>query len=79
MGLVAARCSPAPWSRCPPRGPWPLAGIAYWIAKYAVPYPDLPMVISGEPFTATAIVIMTGITGALITAGLAAVRRRPLS
>ncbi|WP_268808692.1 hypothetical protein [Nonomuraea solani] len=44
-----------------------------------MPYPDLPMVISGEPFTATAIVIMTGITGALITAGLAAVRRRPLS
>ncbi|TYB71066.1 ABC transporter permease [Nonomuraea sp. PA05] len=54
----------------------PILGIDYWIAKYAVPYPNLPMLVSGEPFTITAIAVMTGITAALITAGLTAVRRR---
>nr|WP_230466168.1 hypothetical protein [Nonomuraea sp. ATCC 55076] len=57
----------------------PILGIDYWIAKDAVPYPSLPMVISGEPFTATAIAIMTGVTAVLIAAGLAAVRRRALT
>ncbi|WP_336216784.1 hypothetical protein [Nonomuraea sp. LPB2021202275-12-8] len=56
----------------------PILGIDYWIAKYAVPYPNLPMVISGEPFTATGIAIMTGITAVLVGAGLASVRRRAL-
>ncbi|TDC99585.1 ABC transporter permease [Nonomuraea deserti] len=57
----------------------PILGIDYWIARYAVPYPNLPMVVSGEPFTATAILIMTGVTAVLVAAGLAAVRRRALS
>jgi ABC-2 type transport system permease protein len=56
----------------------PILGIDYWIAKHAVPYPNLPMVISGEPFTVTAIAIMTGVTAVLVAAGLAAVRRRAL-
>ncbi|MFB4275427.1 hypothetical protein ACBJ59_09035 [Nonomuraea sp. MTCD27] len=34
----------------------PILGIDHWIAKYAAPYPNLPVVISGEPFTATAAV-----------------------
>ncbi|MCP2358456.1 ABC-2 type transport system permease protein [Nonomuraea thailandensis] len=54
----------------------PILGIDYWIAKYAVPYPNLPMVISGEPFTATTVLIMAGITTALTATGLAAIRRR---
>lgn len=57
----------------------PILGIDYRIAKYAVPYPNLPMVITGEPFTATAITIMTGITAVLVAAGLSAVRRRALT
>ncbi|GAA0937671.1 hypothetical protein [Nonomuraea longicatena] len=57
----------------------PILGIDYWIAKYAVPHPNLPMVISGEPFTATAIAIMTGVTAVLVATGLAAVRRRALT
>lgn len=57
----------------------PILGIDYSIAKYAVPYPNLPMVISGEPFTATAVLIMIGIAAALTVTGLAAVRRRALT
>lgn len=57
----------------------PILGIDYSIAKYAVPYPQLPMVITGEPFTADAIATMTGITAVLVTAGLAAVKRRALT
>ncbi|GGT11241.1 ABC transporter permease [Nonomuraea spiralis] len=57
----------------------PILGIDYRIAKYAVPYPNLPMVITGAPFTATAIAIMTGIAAVLVAAGLAAVRRRALT
>ncbi|MFB4270485.1 ABC transporter permease [Nonomuraea sp. GTA35] len=57
----------------------PILGIDYWIARYAVPYPNLPMVVSGEPFTATAVLIMIGIAAALTSTGLAAVRRRALT
>jgi hypothetical protein len=52
----------------------PILRIDYWIAKYAVPYPNLPMVISGEPFTSTAVLIVIGIgigiAAALTTTGL---------
>ncbi|MEU8359791.1 hypothetical protein AB0C27_27605 [Nonomuraea sp. NPDC048882] len=57
----------------------PILDIDYWIAKYAVLYPNLPMVISGEPFTATAVLIMIGIAAVLVTAGLAAIRRWALT
>ena len=57
----------------------PILGIDYWMAKYVVPFPNLPMVLSGEPFTATPILIMTGITAAFTAAGLAALKRRPLA
>ncbi|MFC7715280.1 hypothetical protein [Nonomuraea recticatena] len=30
----------------------PIMGIDYWIAKYVVPFPNLPMVLSGEEFGA---------------------------
>lgn len=57
----------------------PILGIDYWIAKYVVPFPNLPMVLSGEPFTVMPILIMMGVTAALTAAGLAALRRRPLA
>lgn len=56
----------------------PVIGIDYWIAKYFVPFPNLPMVLSGEPFTAHAIAIMTAVTIALTTVGLTALNRRDL-
>ncbi|MEQ4718326.1 ABC transporter permease [Nonomuraea sp. B19D2] len=57
----------------------PIFGIDYWIAKYFVPYPNLPMVVSGEPFTATPTAIMTGLTAVLTAAGLTVLKRRNLT
>ncbi|NUW39134.1 ABC transporter permease [Nonomuraea rhodomycinica] len=57
----------------------PILGLDYWIAKYAVPFPNLPMVLSGEPFAATPVLIMVGVTAALIATGMAALRRRALA
>ncbi|MFI6604124.1 ABC transporter permease [Nonomuraea sp. NPDC050536] len=54
----------------------PILGIDYWIAKYFVPFPNLPMVLSGEPFTAAPLLVMTAITAVLAGAGLAALNRR---
>ncbi|WP_157251685.1 ABC transporter permease [Nonomuraea typhae] len=56
----------------------PIIGIDYWIAKYFVPFPNLPMVLSGEGFAAGPILIMTGLTAALVAAGLTALNRRAL-
>ncbi|MEV4175109.1 hypothetical protein [Nonomuraea sp. NPDC049709] len=54
-------------------------GIDYRIAKYVVPFPNLPMVLSGEPFAAAPILVMTAVTAALTATGLAALKRRPLT
>ncbi|MFD9941915.1 ABC transporter permease [Nonomuraea sp. NPDC059023] len=56
----------------------PIIGIDYWIAKYFVPFPNLPMVLSGEAFSAVPLLIMTALTAALTAAGLTALNRRAL-
>ncbi|NRQ38303.1 ABC transporter permease [Nonomuraea sp. NN258] len=56
----------------------PILGIDYWIAKFLVPFPNLPMVLSGEDFTVTPVLIMIGLTAALVAVGLTGLRRRPI-
>ncbi|MGW5681391.1 ABC transporter permease [Nonomuraea sp. NPDC003754] len=56
----------------------PIMGIDYWIAKYVVPFPNLPMVLSGEEFTPGPVAVMLALTLALVAGGLAALRRRAL-
>ncbi|MEV4165704.1 ABC transporter permease [Nonomuraea dietziae] len=56
----------------------PIMGIDYWIAKYVVPFPNLPMVLSGEEFGAGPLLVMTAITIACSAAGLTALKRRAL-
>ncbi|WP_433247130.1 ABC transporter permease [Streptosporangium sp. CA-135522] len=56
----------------------PIIGIDYWIAKYFVPFPNLPMVTSGEAFSATPLLIMVAVTAVLTVAGLTGLKRRAL-
>ncbi|MFI6481504.1 ABC transporter permease [Nonomuraea sp. NPDC050663] len=56
----------------------PILGIDYWIAKFFVPYPNLPMVVSGEAFTVLPPAVMLAVTVALVAAGLGGLRRRAL-
>ncbi|MFI9552558.1 ABC transporter permease [Nonomuraea endophytica] len=56
----------------------PIIGIDYWIAKYFVPFPNLPMVLSGEAFSAVPLLVMTALTAALTAVGLTALKRRAL-
>jgi ABC-2 type transport system permease protein len=57
----------------------PIIGIDYWIAKFFVPFPNLPMVVSGGDFTALPILVMLAITGLFTAAGLTGLSRRALS
>jgi ABC-2 type transport system permease protein len=57
----------------------PIIGIDYWAAKFFVPFPNLPMVVSGGQFTALPILIMLALTGLLIAVGLTRLNRRALS
>jgi ABC-2 type transport system permease protein len=56
----------------------PIIGLDYRVAKYLVPYPNLPMVISGEEFTAAPVLVMLGLTAVLCGGGLAVLRARDL-
>lgn len=56
----------------------PIIGIDYWIAKLFVPFPNLPMVISGAEFTATPLLIMLGIAIAFAGIGLNGLRNRAI-
>lgn len=56
----------------------PIVGIDYWIAKYFVPFPNLPMVLSGEEFALAPVAVMGALTLVLTAAGLTALRRRAL-
>lgn len=56
----------------------PIIGIEYAVAKFFVPFPNLPMVVSGAEFTATPLIVMAAITVALTAAGLAGLKRRAI-
>jgi ABC-2 type transport system permease protein len=57
----------------------PILGIDYWIAKYFVPFPNLPMVLSGGSFTVGPIAILLAVTIACTAVGLTSLKRRDLS
>jgi ABC-2 type transport system permease protein len=56
----------------------PIVGVDYWIAKLFVPFPNLPMVLSGEAFTATPLLVMVVLAAALVGTGLVGLRRRAI-
>ncbi|WAL66479.1 ABC transporter permease [Amycolatopsis cynarae] len=56
----------------------PILGLDYWVAKYFVPFPNLPMVLSGEPFTPLPVAVMAALAAALTTVGLTTFRRRAI-
>ncbi|GAA2863627.1 ABC transporter permease [Nonomuraea rubra] len=57
----------------------PIIGIDYWAARFFVPFPNLPMIVSGGDFTVLPILIMLAVAGLLTAAGLAGLDRRALS
>lgn len=56
----------------------PIIGLDYWVAKYFVPFPNLPMVVSGGEFSATPLAVMIALTAVLAAAGLAGLKRRAI-
>lgn len=57
----------------------PILGIDYWIAKLFVPFPNLPMVVSGGQFAVAPIAVMLAVAGLFTAAGLLRLQRRDLS
>ncbi|MFB4287222.1 ABC transporter permease [Nonomuraea sp. ATR24] len=57
----------------------PIVGIDYWVARFFVPFPNLPMIVSGGDFTVAPVLIMLAVTALLTVTGLAGLNRRALS